>query len=237
MLQAPIKPRVAEVNRCMRSLFESTQVCCFRLLRILGFLLTGGSHLVPEYRSTWIIDSLRKTDFSRLERTGETYVDYMGGSLYPESLVKVHSDFLNNAILGNTHSVSNRYAPSNVHAWVRYLTSPLSSKLSADCANEARQAVLSFFQAPPDYTVIFTGNATGALKLVGESYPFTGGSTFVLAEDSHNSVRVGLAPGPCALIHASFRSMVSESLPPTKALDSFISHRRPTVVLMLLLLK
>ncbi|KAJ2918519.1 hypothetical protein MD484_g1840, partial [Candolleomyces efflorescens] len=124
----------------------------------------------PEYRLTWIVDSLRRTDFSRLERTGETYVDYMGGTLYPESLVKLHAEFLNSVVLGNTHSVSN------------------SSKLALDCANEARSAVLSFFQAPSDYTVVFTANATASLKLIGESYPFGGGSTYVLAADSHNSV-------------------------------------------------
>ncbi|EAU91235.1 methyltransferase type 11 [Coprinopsis cinerea okayama7 len=124
----------------------------------------------PEYRLTWILDTLRRTDFSRLERNEETYVDYMGASLYPESLVRVHAEFLNNSILGNTHSVSN------------------SSKLSLDCANEARQAVLAFFQAPPEYTVIFTANTTASLKLIGESYPFLGGSSYVLAMDSHNSV-------------------------------------------------
>jgi molybdenum cofactor sulfurtransferase len=48
--------------------------------------------------------------------------------------------------------------------------------------------VLSFFQAPPGYTVVFTANATGALKLVGESFPFTRDSRFVLGADSHNSV-------------------------------------------------
>ena len=47
---------------------------------------------------------------------------------------------------------------------------------------------MSFFHAPPDYTVIFTANATAALKLVGESFPFTAGSAFVLGVDSHNSV-------------------------------------------------
>lgn len=62
------------------------------------------------------------------------------------------------------------------------------SKLSATCAEEARQTVLSFFRAPPGYTVIFTANATGALKLVGESFPFAEGSTYVLGADSHNSV-------------------------------------------------
>jgi len=57
-----------------------------------------------------------------------------------------------------------------------------------DCSNQARHAVLSFFQAPEGYTVIFTANASGALKLVGESYPFEQGSNYILAEDCHNSV-------------------------------------------------
>ncbi|EGO26145.1 hypothetical protein SERLADRAFT_384422, partial [Serpula lacrymans var. lacrymans S7.9] len=78
----------------------------------------------------------------------------MGGALYPDSLVRAHSTFLTQHILGNTHSSSN------------------SSKLSSGHAEEARKAVLSFFKAPPGYTVIFTPNASGALKLVGESYPF-----------------------------------------------------------------
>ncbi|PSR80399.1 hypothetical protein PHLCEN_2v6732 [Hermanssonia centrifuga] len=63
-----------------------------------------------------------------------------------------------------------------------------SSRLSATYAAEAREAVLAFFRAPPGYTVIFTANATGALKLVGEAFPFAEGSAFVLGADSHNSV-------------------------------------------------
>ena len=61
----------------------------------------------PEYHLTWILDALRRSDFSRLDRSGETYVDYMGGSLYPESLVRVHTAFLQRHVLGNTHSVNN----------------------------------------------------------------------------------------------------------------------------------
>lgn len=62
----------------------------------------------PEYRLTWILDALRRSDYSRLETTRETYVDYMGGAIYPESLVRMHAEFLNHSVLGNTHSVSNR---------------------------------------------------------------------------------------------------------------------------------
>ena len=52
-----------------------------------------------------------------------------------------------------------------------------------------RRAVLAFFNASPrDWVVIFTANATQALKLVGESYPFGPGSQFLLTFDNHNSV-------------------------------------------------
>jgi selenocysteine lyase/cysteine desulfurase len=37
--------------------------------------------------------------------------------------------------------------------------------------------VLSYFKAPADdYILVFTQNASGALKLVGESFPFARGS-------------------------------------------------------------
>ena len=35
---------------------------------------------------------------------------------------------------------------------------------------------------------MFTANATGALKLVGEAFPFGPGGAYVLGADSHNSV-------------------------------------------------
>ena len=67
-----------------------------------------------EYKLTWTLDSLRRNDFGRLDRSGETYVDYMGGALYPESLITAHTEFLHRSILGNTHSVSNRWVS---HPW------------------------------------------------------------------------------------------------------------------------
>ncbi|KAF9047485.1 PLP-dependent transferase [Panaeolus papilionaceus] len=125
----------------------------------------------PNYQLTWILDALRRTDYTRLDQGGEVYVDYMGGALYPESLIRVHTQFLTNNILGNTHSVSN------------------SSKLSFRCADEARSAVLSHFKASAsEYTVIFTANASAAMKLVAESYQFREGSKLVIGADSHNSI-------------------------------------------------
>jgi selenocysteine lyase/cysteine desulfurase len=54
----------------------------------------------------------------------------------------------------------------------------------------ARREVLEFFNADPtDFLVVFTANASAALKLVGEAYPFDETSRFVLLEDNHNSVQ------------------------------------------------
>ncbi len=53
----------------------------------------------------------------------------------------------------------------------------------------ARAYVLDYFNAAPDeYIAIFTSNASGALKHVGESYPFNADSRFLISYDNHNSV-------------------------------------------------
>src|SRR5918993_367931 len=56
-------------------------------------------------------------------------------------------------------------------------------------AEPARTSVLQYFNASPDeYVAIFTPNASGALKLVGEAYPFGAGDRYLLTVDNHNSV-------------------------------------------------
>ena len=42
--------------------------------------------------------------------------------------------------------------------------------------------------ATEDYILVFTQNASAALKLVGESFPFAAGSRYLLTFDNHNSV-------------------------------------------------
>jgi selenocysteine lyase/cysteine desulfurase len=65
----------------------------------------------------------------------------------------------------------------------------LTSMAMTELVEQARAAVLRFFNASPEeYTVIFTPNATGALKLVGEAYPFAPGDNYLLTFDNHNSV-------------------------------------------------
>jgi selenocysteine lyase/cysteine desulfurase len=67
-------------------------------------------------------------------------------------------------------------------------TNPTSLAMTR-LVEQARAYVLEFFKAPPDeYATIFTNNASGALKLVGESYPFGPGDVYLLTFDNHNSV-------------------------------------------------
>jgi selenocysteine lyase/cysteine desulfurase len=125
----------------------------------------------PEFRETNYIDRLRHTDYSRLDDTGQIYLDYTGGGLYGASQLTKHMSILSNSVLGNPHS-----------------TNP-SSMAMTQMDEHARQYVLKFFNADPDeYTVIFTPNASGALKLVGEAYPFNSASRFLITFDNHNSV-------------------------------------------------
>ncbi|KAF8312856.1 PLP-dependent transferase [Clavulina sp. PMI_390] len=66
-----------------------------------------------------------------------------------------------------------------------------SSMLSSTYAHAARLAVLNFFDADPkEYEVVFTTNASTALRIVGESYPYARGteSRLVIPTDAHNSV-------------------------------------------------
>jgi selenocysteine lyase/cysteine desulfurase len=64
-----------------------------------------------------------------------------------------------------------------------------TSAAMTELVEHARLSVLDFFDAAPDeYVAIFTPNATGALRLVGEAYPFHPGDRFLLTFDNHNSV-------------------------------------------------
>ena len=125
----------------------------------------------PAYTRTTVLDDLRARDYARLDATGQIYLDYTGGCLYGESQLARHRDLLAGAVFGNPHSqnIPSREATAQVEA--------------------TRAQVLDFFRASPEeYEVVFTPNATGALRLVGESYPFGPGGRFLLTFDNHNSV-------------------------------------------------
>ncbi|MGB8476935.1 MAG: aminotransferase class V-fold PLP-dependent enzyme [Candidatus Acidiferrum sp.] len=125
----------------------------------------------PEYAKTAPIDRLRSTDYRRLDEQGQVYLDYTGGSLYAESQLEQHLALLRSGIFGNPHSGN----PTST-ATTKYV-------------ERTRQYVLNYFGASAaDYILVFTKNASGALKLIGESFPFAPGSRLLLAFDNHNSV-------------------------------------------------
>jgi molybdenum cofactor sulfurtransferase len=114
-------------------------------------------------------EDLRKREFSRLDEEGHVYLDFTGGGLYTASQIVKHQQQLLRHVFGNPHS-----------------TNPTSLK-ATELVEEARNKVLDYFNAS-DYYCVFTQNASGALKIVGESFPFAEGSQFVVLADNHNSV-------------------------------------------------
>ena len=101
------------------------------------------------------LEALRTREYARLDDQSLVYLDYTGAGLYAASQLREHVALLNECVLGNPHS-----------------TNP-TSHAATEFAERARARVLDFFNASPsEYVVIFTANATGALKLVGEAYPF-----------------------------------------------------------------
>ena len=125
----------------------------------------------PGYQKTAALDALRATEYPRLDDERHVYLDYTGGSLYAESQLQKHMELLRNGVFGNPHSVNPASAATTEHV------------------ERTRRSVLRYFNASPDdYIAIFTLNATGALKLVGESYPFAPGGRYLLSFDNHNSV-------------------------------------------------
>lgn len=125
----------------------------------------------PGYAATAALDDLRAREYARLDETGQVYLDYTGGGQYADAQLRTHMGLLRQCVLGNPHS-----------------NNPTSLAMT-DLVERARAYVLEFFNAPPgEYLAIFTPNATGALKLVGESYPFEPGAHYLLTYDNHNSV-------------------------------------------------
>jgi molybdenum cofactor sulfurtransferase len=125
----------------------------------------------PAFRETALLDELRASEYGRLDAAGDVYLDYTGGSLYAASQLEEHLRLLRDSVYGNPHSVN-----------------PTSSAATV-LVEQARAAVLRYFNASEDeYACIFTPNATGGLRLVGEAYPFGPNDRFLATFDNHNSV-------------------------------------------------
>lgn len=125
----------------------------------------------PGFDPTGAFSRLRRSQYGRLDAEGHVYLDYTGGGLHSASQIESHAELMRTSVLGNPHSNS----PTSLAA--------------TQLVENTRRHVLEFFNASPDeYACIFTANASAALRLVGESYPFAPGGTYALTFDNHNSV-------------------------------------------------
>jgi Aminotransferase class-V len=125
----------------------------------------------PGYRSTALLDQLRATEYCYLDAGGHVYLDYTGAGLPAQAQLSAHAERVGSRCFGNPHSENP------------------TSAASTELIEQARLAVLAHFSAPPDeYMAIFTPNATGACRLVGETYPFGPRTRLLLTYDNHNSV-------------------------------------------------
>jgi len=121
------------------------------------------------YESTSILDSIRKENYPQLK--DHTYLDYTGAGLPSLYQYRKHIMLLQSNVWGNPHT-----------------NSPASKRSTAQ-VELARKMILKYFNASPEeYCVVFTQNATGGLRIIGESYPFTINGKLLMTEDNHNSV-------------------------------------------------
>lgn len=166
-----MRHRCCSLNRSLRShatRSSSTHAPCLRGGPAIG---PHVSNVYAAYAATRYLDELRAREYRRLDEYGHVYLDYTGGSLPAECQLREYTALLGRHVFGNPHS-----------------DNPTSAA-STELVEQARAAVLEFFNASSEeYVVIWTANATGACRLVGEAYPWQPGGRYLLTLDSHNSV-------------------------------------------------
>ena len=129
-------------------------------------MLTEGTAATADH----FFAELRRREFSRLDAQRVAYLDYAGAAPYAASHLAAHHAMLGRGVYGNPHSA---------HA---------ASTASTDAIEAARRQLLRFLDAGRDYVVCFTANASAAIRLVAEAYPFSARTRCVLSADNHNSV-------------------------------------------------
>ena len=124
----------------------------------------------PETGYITNIEEIRQIEYPMLKDT--TYLDHAGTTLYAKSLIDTFSKSMSTTLLGNPHSAS------------------ASSQASSRLIDDTRLRVLQFFNASPDdFDVVFTANATAAIKLVAEAFRDSdGGFWYGYHADSHTSL-------------------------------------------------
>jgi len=100
-----------------------------------------------------------------------TYLDHAGATLYNDELVSKLAGLLRENIYGNPH------------------TSGPASNLTEALISDTRRKLLEHFGVNDStHVVVFTSGTTAGLKLIGESFEWTGLSKFCYHQNAHTSV-------------------------------------------------
>jgi molybdenum cofactor sulfurtransferase len=110
--------------------------------------------------------------------TGRIYLDHGGTTIYSRSLIEAFSEKMMYNLYGNPHSASD------------------PAKLSGHAVDSIREKALHFFKADPEhFDLVFTANATAAIKLVAESFrdlasasSVSGNFWYGYHKDAHTSI-------------------------------------------------
>ncbi|KAH8763839.1 pyridoxal phosphate-dependent transferase [Hyaloscypha finlandica] len=176
----------------------------FDALQALHGAMSAVTDAYPEYRTTSRLDELRATEYSYLDKQDHVYLDYTGSGLDAYAQRSAHDERLASTLCGNPHSANP------------------TSEVATHLIEQARAKILAHLRASPDeYAVIFTPNATGAARLVGEAYPFSRRTRLILSADNHNSVN-----GLREFAHRSHtRTVYVPTQPPELRIDTAVLKR------------
>ena len=133
----------------------------------------------PAFRETGVLDELRAPSTGGSTRAATSTSTTPAAACTRQSQLDEHLRLLRESVYGNPHSVN-----------------PTSSAATV-LVEQARAAVLRYFNAPEsEYACIFTPNATGALRLVGEAYPFGAATTASWRRSTTTTRSTGSASSP-----------------------------------------
>ena len=125
-----------------------------------------------------VLSSMKKIsdEFPQLYDNEITYLDNAAAALYSKAQMdNVHQDLSSN-LYCNPHTTGNFGKVRDVN----------------ECVREMRHRILKFFNTnDEEYKVIFTSGATGACKMIADSFPWHGrenDSTFIYLDECHTSV-------------------------------------------------
>ncbi|CAG8974139.1 hypothetical protein HYALB_00002776 [Hymenoscyphus albidus] len=121
------------------------------------------------------VEGFRDREYPMLKN--KTYLDHGGTTLYAKSLIEEFSNSMISNLYGNPHSSSDPAQLSSMHV------------------DRTREQALRFFNADPEYfDLVFTANATAAIKLVADSFrdlatsSSTGSFWYGYHKDAHTSL-------------------------------------------------